>query len=172
MPPFLSEGTREAAVCPETGAASPAALRARTGPGDATSLHLSKLRGVTGPVRRRLKRQGIAYTDQLLAAAGPRSECWRLAIRSGIDAALLGRLVCRADLLRIKGIGAIFADMLELLGIDRMARLARQNPTELHGALLGLNAALRFARRAPTPEEVRHWIIQARSLPQLVDDDA
>jgi predicted flap endonuclease-1-like 5' DNA nuclease len=170
MPPFLSEGTREAIVCPETRSAPPAARRSR--PGDATSLHLSKLRGASGQVRRRLKRQGIAYTDQLLEAAGARSERWRLAIRTGIDAALLGALVCRADLIRIKGIGAIFADMLELLGIDRGVRLARQNPAELHRALCELNAALRFARRAPTPEEVRQWIMQARTLPQLVEDDA
>jgi len=86
--------------------------------------------------------------------------------------ATLGRLVWRADLTRIKGIGAIFADMLELLGVDRTARLAQQEPGELHQALSRLNAAQRLARRAPTPEEVQDWIAQARTLPRLIEDAA
>jgi predicted flap endonuclease-1-like 5' DNA nuclease len=181
MPPLLSELTREAAARPQTraepsqppieraGREPRAAGRPRAG---ATSLHISKLRGITSQVRRKLKRHGITYTDQLLRAAGSRSRRSQLAARSGTDASLLARLVCRADLIRIKGIGAIFADMLELLGVDRVARLARRQPAELHRALLELNAAECFARRAPTPEEVRHWIAQAQSLPQLVDDDS
>jgi predicted flap endonuclease-1-like 5' DNA nuclease len=74
--------------------------------------------------------------------------------------------------MRIKGIGAIFADMLELLGVDRTARLARQAPRELHAALAELNAVERFARRAPTPDEVQDWIAKARTLPPLIEDDA
>jgi predicted flap endonuclease-1-like 5' DNA nuclease len=138
----------------------------------AVVLHISKLRGITDPVRSRLKRQGITYTDQLVEAAGPFSERRALAARSGIEAATLGRLVCRADLTRIKGIGAIFADMLEMLGVDRTARLARREPRELHRALSQFNATERLARRAPTPEEVQDWIAQARTLPRLIDDEA
>jgi chlorosome envelope protein I len=136
------------------------------------SLHISKLRGITDRVRSRLKRHGITYTAQLVEAAGSASERRDLAARSGIEAATLGRLVCRADLTRIKGIGAVFADMLELLGVDRMTRLGRQEPDELHRALSQLNATQRLARRAPTPEEVRAWIAQARRLPRLFEDDA
>jgi predicted flap endonuclease-1-like 5' DNA nuclease len=138
----------------------------------AMSLHISKLRGITDQVRIRLKRQGISYSDQLVEAAGRASGRRDLAARSGIEAATLGRLVCRADLTRIKGIGAIFADMLELLGVDRMARLARQEPGELHRALSQFNATQRLARRAPTPEEVQDWIAQARALPQRIEDEA
>jgi hypothetical protein len=178
--PLLSELRRQGVGRAQTGTAPreplseqtpPASPRSCAGTTGATALHISKLRGITNGVRARLKRQGISYTDQLLAAAGPRGRLWRLALHNGIDSALLARLVCRADLVRVKGIGAIFADMLELLGVDRVSRLARQDPAKLHRALLELNAAERFARRAPTPDEVRHWIVQARSLPHLVDDD-
>ena len=88
---------------------------------------------------------------------------------SGIDEPVLMRLTCRADLARIKGIGAIFADMLELVGLDQVTSLAGQEPAALHAALFELNAAERFARRAPTLEEVRDWVIQARSLPRLIE---
>jgi predicted flap endonuclease-1-like 5' DNA nuclease len=152
----------------ESGARSPDGVSRESG-GRSMSLHVSKLRGISVQVRNRLKRQGITYTHQLLEAAGRRERRRALAARSGIEDAVLLRLTCRADLARVKGIGAIFADMLELVGVDRVANLARHEPARLYGILQDLNAAERFARRAPTQEEVVDWIAQARSLPQLVD---
>ena len=135
----------------------------------AMSLHVSKLRGISLDVRTKLKRQGVSYTHQLLREAGSPDRCRRLAARSGIDEASLARLVRRADLARIKGIGAIFADMLEMIGVDQVALLVEQDPRELHARLCALNAAERLARRSPTPEEVQQWIEQARALPRLAD---
>ncbi len=137
--------------------------------GAAMSLHVSKLRGISIEVRQKLKRQGISYTHQLLREAGSREQRRRLADRSRIDDPTLARLVRRADLARVKGIGAIFADMLEMIGIDQVAVLAEQDPLALRTRLYELNAAERLARRAPTPEEVQEWIGQARALPRLVD---
>jgi predicted flap endonuclease-1-like 5' DNA nuclease len=133
------------------------------------SLHVSKLRGISVDIRNRLKRQGISYTHQLLREAGSAEQRGRLAARGRIDEVALARLVRRADLARVKGIGAIFADMLELVGIDEVATLAEQEPADLRRRLYELNAAQRLARRAPTPEEVQHWIAQARTLPRLVE---
>jgi predicted flap endonuclease-1-like 5' DNA nuclease len=132
------------------------------------SLHVSKLRGISFDVRAKLKRNGVTYTHQLLSAAGAVAKRSAFSEASGIEELTLTRLTCRADLARIKGIGAIFADMLELLGVDRVATLAEQDPVKLHDALYTLNAAERFARRAPTPEEVEDWVAQARALPKLV----
>ena len=160
-----------------TGRRSSAAPSTRAGAGtaqyadqtQAMSLHVSKLRGISVDVRNRLKRQGISYTHQLLREAGGAEQRRRVAARGQINEDDLGRLVRRADLARIKGIGAIFADMLELIGVDAVATLARQEPAGLHGRLYELNAAERLARRAPTPEEVQDWIAQARALPVLVE---
>jgi predicted flap endonuclease-1-like 5' DNA nuclease len=137
----------------------------------AMSLHVSKLRGISVDIRNRLKRQGISYTHQLLREAGDAKQRRQLAARGQIDEVALGRLVRRADLARIKGIGAIFADMLEMIGVDEVAALARQEPADLHSRLYHLNAVERLARRAPTPEEVQDWIAQARALPGLVETD-
>lgn len=136
------------------------------------SLHVSKLRGISFDVRAKLKRNGVTYTHQLLAAAGQPGQRHEFSEVSGIEEPTLARLTCRADLARIKGIGAIFADMLELLSVDRVATLAGQEPGTLHNALATLNSAERFARRAPTPEEVEDWVLQARQLPQLVAAEA
>jgi predicted flap endonuclease-1-like 5' DNA nuclease len=142
------------------------------GSGRSMSLHVSKLRGISNQVRNTLKRHGVTYTHQLLEAAGRRESRRALAARSGIEEALLLRLTCRADLARIKGVGAIFADMLELIGVDRVASVARHDPRRLYEILHELNAAERFARRAPTEDEVADWVAQARALPHLLDADS
>jgi predicted flap endonuclease-1-like 5' DNA nuclease len=139
------------------------------GDSGAMSLHVSKLRGISVDVRQKLKRQGISYTHQLLREAGSAKRRRRLAERSRIEEVTLLRLVRRADLARVKGVGAIFADMLEMIGVDQVATLAEQDPLELRARLYQLNAAERLARRAPTPDEVEQWISQARALPRLVD---
>ena len=135
----------------------------------AMSLHVSKLRGISLETRRKLKRQGISYTHQLLREAGSAEQRRRLAERSRMDELALLRLVRRADLARVKGVGAIFADMREMIGVDQVATLAEQDPLDLRARLYQLNAAERLARRAPTPAEVQQWICQARALPRLVD---
>jgi predicted flap endonuclease-1-like 5' DNA nuclease len=151
--------------------ASDGARQTRAG-GRSMSLHISKLRGISNQVRTKLKQQGVTYTDQLLEAAGSADSRRALAARSGIEEPVLLRLTCRADLARIKGVGAIFADMLELIGVDRVVSLAAQAPDRLHGMLHELNIAERFARRAPTQDEVADWVAQAQALPRLVDADA
>jgi predicted flap endonuclease-1-like 5' DNA nuclease len=181
MPSQQSEGTLADSVDIETYEQSPGRLRSaapsvRAGSGSAgadqaqaMSLHVSKLRGISIDIRNRLKRQGISYTHQLLREAGGAEQRRQLAARGQIDEAALGRLVRRADLARVKGIGAIFADMLELIGVDEVATLAQQDPAGLHRRLYELNATERLARRAPTPEEVQDWITQARALPALAE---
>lgn len=164
VPPGLAAGSARAE-------AASMAARPPESPGQpgASSLHVSKLRGIGVEARSRLKRQGITYTDQLLERAGTATERRRLAARTGIAEAELLRLARRADLARIKGVGAIFADMLELVGINDVAALAGCDPTALHARLYALNADLRFARRAPTPDEVAVWIRQARTSATLLD---
>jgi predicted flap endonuclease-1-like 5' DNA nuclease len=170
--PASSDGGPVAPESAAGGVASRPASRRQAQGGRSMSLHVSKLRGISNQVRNKLKQQGVTYTHQLLEAAG-RSEGRRgLVARSGIEEPIVMRLTCRADLARIKGVGAIFADMLELIGIDRVSILARQDPASLHGILHELNAAERFARRAPTQDEVADWVAQAKSLPVLVDSSS
>lgn len=137
--------------------------------GEAVSLHLSKVRGTNLQMRTRLKSCGVTNSRQLLRAAGPFRARVVLSGKTGIDMAALAYITKRADLARVKGIGATFADMLEVIGVDTVERLAAWVPDALHRTLLDFNRAERFARRAPTPEEIGSWVAQARELPVLID---
>ena len=131
-------------------------------------LPLVKLRQVPPLLRAALKVRHINTCDQLLAAAGRFDDRAALAHAVRIEPDRLTDLVRQADLARVKGIGWGFGQMLEALGVDDVAALARQEPVRLHQRLCRYNATHRLARRAPTAEEVAGWIGQARQLPILV----
>src|SRR3954465_7255990 len=131
-------------------------------------LPVSKLRGLTLPVRAALKRHRVTTCGQLLRAAGGARDRDRLAREAGIDPDVLLALVRQADLARVDGLGTVFGLMLEDLGVADLAALAAQGPAELHARLRRYNGEERLARRSPTPGEVESWVAQARSLPVLV----
>lgn len=135
----------------------------------AYALPVSKLRGVPASTRAALKRQGINTCARLLERAGTVAGRQALARSTGVDPELLLRLVQRADMARINGIGAVFCMMLEDLGVRDTGALARQDPVRLHFLLKELNGRERLARRSPTPEEVADWVVQARALERLVE---
>lgn len=140
----------------------------REAPNSRSSLPISKLRGVPQRTRIALKAKRISSCGQLLRAAGPAELRAKLAEATGIDPELLTTLVQRADMTRIKGIGAIFGLMLEDLGVRDVQTLAQQDPIDLHARLHAYNQRVRLARRSPTPEEVTDWVMQARRLEPLV----
>ena len=109
------------------------------GPRPAYPLPLSKLRGLTLPVRAALRRRGIATCERLLRVAGDAGDRDRLAREAGIDPGALLALVRRADLARVGGIGVVFGLMLEELGVRDVAALAAQDPAWLHARLRRYN---------------------------------
>jgi predicted flap endonuclease-1-like 5' DNA nuclease len=115
-----------------------------------------------------LQSAGISTSDQLLERAGPKSGRESLAASSGISAKLLLEWANACDLMRIKGIGAQFSDLLEAAGVDSAAELAQRNPASLAATFAELNAARATTRRAPTEAMVSDWIAQARALPKVV----
>jgi predicted flap endonuclease-1-like 5' DNA nuclease len=119
-------------------------------------------------VRLRLKSRRITTCGQLLQAAGDADARAVLLEATGINEDVLLRLVRRADMARIRGIGTVFGLMLEELGVADVEQLARQTPGDLHTALKAYNLEERLARRSPTMEEVVEWIETAQSLPVIV----
>lgn len=132
------------------------------------SLPLSKLRGLPNAARVALKVRRINSCAQLLAVAATPEARQRLCAETGLSEALVLGLVCRADMARVRGVGAVFGMMLEDLGIADVGKLAAAEAAALHEKLRRYNDEERIARRSPTLEEVTEWILQARDLSPLV----
>ena len=133
-------------------------------------LPLSKLRGLPAPLRVALKAKRITTCEQLLQAAGIVERRRQLLAVAAIDADDLMIALHRADLARIDGLGAVFGMILEELEIATIAALAAEDPVRLHARVRDYNRQERISRRSPTPEEVAHWVAQARQLPAKIED--
>jgi len=129
---------------------------------------LETIEGI-GPVYAgQLRAAGIATVDALLAAGATPRGRQVLEQRSGIGHALILEWVNIADLMRVKGIGEEYSDLLEEAGVDTVKELRNRVPENLYEALVKTNEAKRLVRRLPTLGMVRGWVQQAKVLPPKV----
>jgi predicted flap endonuclease-1-like 5' DNA nuclease len=122
-----------------------------------------------GPVYAgQLRAAGIATIEALLAAGATPAGRQQVEEKSGIGHALILEWVNLADLMRIKGIGEEYSDLLEEAGVDTVKELRNRVPENLHAALVKTNDAKRLVRRLPTLGMVSDWVQQAKVLPPKV----
>lgn len=125
---------------------------------------VSTIKGMNPELAAKLKEERITNTDHLLEAAMKAGERRELAKKVGMTPSQLLELVNRADLARIRGIGDVFANLLEDAGVDSVKELARRRPDHLHAALLKANEASQRVGRVPNEEMITGWIDEAKRL--------
>lgn len=122
-----------------------------------------------GPVyKEKLAAAGIKTTEKLLQVAGPKAGRAKLAAEVSVGEATVLEWVNRADLMRIKGVGEEYSDLLEAAGVDSPAELAHRNAANLTAAMVSYNAEHKIVRRDPTESEVEGWIADAKGLEKVV----
>ncbi|MBN1668086.1 MAG: DUF4332 domain-containing protein [Anaerolineales bacterium] len=122
-----------------------------------------------GPVyREKLVAAGIRTTAGLLKAAANRKGRVELGAKTGISDQLILEWVNHADLMRVKGVGSEFSDLLEAAGVDTVKELRNRNPHNLHEAIVNINAEKQLVRRVPSLTEVQSWIEHAKLLDPLI----
>jgi len=89
---------------------------------------------------------------------------------TGISSKLILEWVNHVDLMRIKGVGSEYSDLLEMAGVDSPAELAQRNAANLATTFQEAVAARPgTVRRIPTESEVAGWIAAAKDLPRVVE---
>jgi hypothetical protein len=66
--------------------------------------------------------------------------------------------------MRIKGVGADYAGLLQAAGVDTVKELKYRNPAKLAKAMAEANARRRLARVLPSDSAVVRWIEHAKRL--------
>ena len=129
---------------------------------------LETIEGI-GPVyAEKLREKGIATVEALLEAGATPQGRQRLEQETGIGHKLILEWVNLADLMRIKGIGEEYSDLLEEAGVDTVRELRNRVPEHLHRAIVEVNEAKKLVRRLPTLKMVADWVEQAKRLPPKV----
>jgi predicted flap endonuclease-1-like 5' DNA nuclease len=116
----------------------------------------------------KLRAAGIRTVEALLRAGATPEGRKELAERTGIGDEYILDWVNRADLMRVRGVGEEYSDLLEKAGVDTVIELAQRNPDNLHQKLLEVNVEKRLVRRPPTRGMVTRWVEHAKALPRIV----
>ena len=93
----------------------------------------------------------------------------KLADEVGISQQKVLDWVNLADLMRIKGVGEEYTDLLEETGVDTVPELAQRNPANLHQKIIEINEQKMLVRRVPSEAEVEVWVAQAKKLPRVIN---
>ncbi|MBM4184932.1 MAG: DUF4332 domain-containing protein [Gemmatimonadetes bacterium] len=130
---------------------------------------LDTIEGIGPALAAQLAGAGVRSVDALLQSGGTPAGRRELAARSGIDERRLLKFVNHADLMRIKGVGGEYAELLEAAGVDSVPELAARNAENLVRQMREVNAARKLVRAVPSSKSVAKWVTQAGKLPRAVN---
>jgi predicted flap endonuclease-1-like 5' DNA nuclease len=129
---------------------------------------IATIEGIGPKYAEKLKAAGIRTTATLLARAKDPKGRKEVAAAAGIDDALILKWANMADLMRIKGVGEEYSELLEAAGVDSIPELAQRVPANLATKLAEVNEQKKLVRKVPTEVQVGDWVDQAKSLPRMV----
>lgn len=125
---------------------------------------IDQIEGLGVRTATKLRKAGIRTTEALLKRAAARSGRKELAEQTGIEEKQILEWVNRADLMRCKGIGSEYSDLLEAAGVDTVKELRRRNAKSLTAKIVAINDERRLVQRLPTETMVERWIEHANRL--------
>lgn len=129
---------------------------------------IEQIEGIGKTYGDKLRAAGIATVAQLLKAAGDARNRKALAGSTGLDESRLLEWVNRADLMRIKGIGTQYSDLLEASGVDTVKELRTRNAANLAARMAEVNGTKKLTRAVPAEKMVAGWIEQAKAMAPAV----
>jgi hypothetical protein len=129
---------------------------------------IDEIRSLSHKEATRLRKAGVRTTEALLRRAATRSGRAELSRDTDLSSADLLRWANVADLMRIKGIGGEYAELLALCGVNTIKELRRRNGVALTAKILSVNGRKDLVRRLPTEAMVEAWIERAGRLSQVV----
>jgi predicted flap endonuclease-1-like 5' DNA nuclease len=133
-------------------------------------MRIDEVEGIGPTYAEQLGKAGVTNTDDLLEHGAKPAGRAALEAATGISHSLILEWVNHVDLMRIKGVGSEYSDLLEAAGVDSPAELARRNAANLATTFQELDAARPdTVRRVPNEREIQGWIDQSKKLPKVVE---
>ena len=130
---------------------------------------IEELEGVGPKLGEKLRNAGIATTEAFLKNAATKKQRKELAAKSGISEKDLLQFANMSDLLRIKGVGGEYAELLEAAGVDTVVELSKRKADNLTAKMEEVNQAKKLVRRVPVLKMVTAWVEQAKKLPRVLE---
>ncbi len=133
-------------------------------------MKIEEVEGIGPAYAAKLTTAGVDTTDELLERGATPAGRKSLEGATGITHALILEWVNHVDLMRIKGVGSEYSDLLEAAGVDSPAELAQRNAANLARTFQEVDAARpNIVRRVPSEKEIQGWIDESKTLKKVVE---
>ncbi|MDO8534492.1 MAG: DUF4332 domain-containing protein [Xanthobacteraceae bacterium] len=132
------------------------------------SYPITDIEGIGPSVAEKLKATRIRTTSRLLEAAKNPKGRKSLSDKTGVESSRILKWANIADMMRIKGVGEEYSELLEAAGVDTVRELKHRNPVNLAKAMAAANARRKLVRLLPSEKAIAKWIAQANSLPMKI----
>lgn len=129
---------------------------------------IDEIRSLSHKQATRLRKAGVRTTEALLRRAATRTLRSELSEETGIVTSDLLKWVNAAEMMRIRGIGGEYAELLSLCGVNTVRELRRRNATALTAKIHEVNGRKDLVSRLPTETMVTNWIELASELDLVV----
>ncbi len=129
---------------------------------------IDAIEGIGPRFATKLRKAGVRTTEALLKRGASKRGRTELATATGLSDGQILEWVNRADLMRVKGVGSEYSDLLEASGVDTVKELRRRNAASLTAKMVQVNDRKRLVRRLPTEGMVERWVEHAQTLEPAV----
>jgi len=131
-------------------------------------MNIEKIEGIGPKNAAALAKAGVKTTEGLLKAGATKKGRQELAGKTKISETNILGWVNRADLMRVKGVGEEYSDLLEKAGVDTVKELRNRNAANLWKAMKEVNDKKKLVRALPAQSSVEAWVAQAKQLDPVV----
>lgn len=128
------------------------------------SYPIEDIEGIGPKYAKKLRKVGIRRTHNLLDRGASKKGRKDLAAEAGVDESLILKWTNMADLMRIRGVGEEYSELLEAAGVDTVKELRNRKPENLHKAMVESNGKRKLVRQLPGPAQVKKWVAHAKKL--------
>jgi predicted flap endonuclease-1-like 5' DNA nuclease len=129
---------------------------------------IEDIEGIGATYGAKLSKAGINSTDDLLKQCGSAKGRRQVAAASGLDEGRLLKWANMADLMRIRGIGKQFSELLEAAGVDTVKELRTRRADNLAAKMKEANAKKKLTQATPSERQVAGWIDQAKAMSAMI----
>lgn len=124
---------------------------------------VEEIEGIGPAYGKKLVAAGVKTSGDLLKRGATPAGRKQIEEATGISHALVLRWCNLADLMRVKGVGKQYSELLEAAGVDTIKELRNRKADNLAAKMKEVNDAKKLCRAAPSAKSVAKWVEQAKT---------
>ncbi len=122
------------------------------------------IEGIGPKYTKMLKKVGVTQTKHLLSRGASKKGRKDLATEAGLKETQILKWTNMADLMRIRGVGEEYSELLEVAGVDTVKELRNRKAENLYEKMAEVNTKKKLVRQLPGPKQVKGWVAHAKKL--------